>query len=671
MSRPILALCLALAAVCVFAAPASAEMKTCGDRVDGTFSTVSGTFTEVAKCEFTAPSSGTAIVLATSGLGFVDADYEALLSLNVDSPTAPSFGDPKSRYVNIYGDAGGNGTDKTTALQSTFAVTAGTHSAYLLASRQTGLGTVSLSDPSLEVIFVPDDEPGIEICSEQDGETYLNSTTTFTTAATCSFNAATPGFVWTLASGSAALSGGAYEANFRLGIDEATSGLATTDRYVNIYPDSGDGTDETVAAEILTTVPAGAHTLSFIGQRFGSNSGTGTVQVYDPGIIGLFIPADYEGVQLCSATGADTYDNNTTSFTTARECSLDLAEDSDVLIHAGASGAMAFPQGAAAEWEGQFALGVDATASVERALNIYYDGAEGDGTDRGIAASVLAEDVPAGVHDFSFLGRRNAGTGMVRAYAAALSVLAFRAEPPPPIPPAAPKLIASNPSSPSAELSPRILGTAAAGTTVRLYTDAGCTNLAASGPAAEFESTGIKVSVPAGSTTTFRATATDVATSTCSTSSLTYTVAAGAQPGGGLQGGSGGGGGGGSSTQAPGISGLRLSPASFLATNTVTPVAASASKARGTTIRFGLSAAATVRFMVLRDPRRREQPGRLGSPAHSFTRSLGAGEQAIPFSGRLGNRIFPPGRYRLYAVATDKDGKRSERVSVLFRILAP
>jgi hypothetical protein len=774
MRRLLPVLCAALLAVCVLAPSAGAEMLTCGDQLDGAHSQTSGTFTSVVDCEITAPTSGTAIVLGSSGLGFVDQDYEALLSLGFDEPTAPTFGDPKSRYVNIYGDAGGNGTDKTTTVQSTFPVTAGSHSFYLLALRQSGLGTMSLFDPSISVIFVPDDEPGVEVCSETDGETYLNSTTTFTELAKCTIAAPSAGSVLTLASGSAALSGGAYEANFRLGLDESTTGSAQTDRYINIYPDSGDGTDETVAVNWLTPVTAGTHTMSFIGQRFGSSSGTGTVQVYDPSLIALYIANDAPGAKVCSATGSDTYDNATSSFTTVRGCTLDLDEESDVLAIGGASAAMPFPQGAANEWEGQFSLGVAGGASIDRFVNVYYDGAGGDGTDRTLTASALFQGVPAGERSFQLLGRRNDGTGTVRLFSHSLSVVAFQDAAPPPPPdapkliatnpsspsaalgprilgsapagatvnvytdascttlaatgtaaqlespgltvtvaagstttfwatatdggtsscaggtlsytataplaPAAPKLIATTPSSPASDLSPHIVGTADAGSTVRIYTDASCTTLAATGTAAELESPGLQVTVAAGSTTTFWATATGVGTSSCAGGSLTYTANPTPLPGGGN---GGGGSGGGAPPQvqqppsqqpqstAPAISELRLAPASFVATNAKTPVGASASAAGGTTIRFNLSAPATVRFTMLRDPRRREQPGRRGSPAHKLVRSLGAGPQAVRFSGRLANRILPPASYRLYAVATDSAGTRSEPASAPFRILAP
>lgn len=86
-------------------------------------------------------------------------------------------------------------------------------------------------------------------------------------------------------------------------------------------------------------------------------------------------------------------------------------------------------------------------------------------------------------------------------------------------PPLAPQLTATNPASPSASATPLILGSAEAGSTVRLYTNEICLGSpAATGSAEALSSPGIAVSVPSSSTATFWATATDAAlnTSPCS-----------------------------------------------------------------------------------------------------------------------------------------------------------
>ncbi|MDQ3936374.1 MAG: M36 family metallopeptidase, partial [Actinomycetota bacterium] len=92
-------------------------------------------------------------------------------------------------------------------------------------------------------------------------------------------------------------------------------------------------------------------------------------------------------------------------------------------------------------------------------------------------------------------------------------------------PPAAPALTDVDPDSPANENLPRVKGTAPGAATVALYTTPDCEGSAAArGSADELASSGISVPVVDGSTTTFRATASDAEgrTSACSTSTLTY-----------------------------------------------------------------------------------------------------------------------------------------------------
>jgi hypothetical protein len=93
------------------------------------------------------------------------------------------------------------------------------------------------------------------------------------------------------------------------------------------------------------------------------------------------------------------------------------------------------------------------------------------------------------------------------------------------VPPAAPQLSSTDPASPGGlSGTPKILGTAEAGSTLRIYAGAGCAGPAVTtGSAAELGSPGIAVTVAQG-TATFSATATDAAgnTSPCS-APISYT----------------------------------------------------------------------------------------------------------------------------------------------------
>jgi hypothetical protein len=91
-------------------------------------------------------------------------------------------------------------------------------------------------------------------------------------------------------------------------------------------------------------------------------------------------------------------------------------------------------------------------------------------------------------------------------------------------PPPAPSVTGVSPASGSNDNQPKVIGTAAPGTTVDVYSTPGCTGAPlASGTQAGFASPGIAVTVADNSTTTFRATATDAhGTSDCSSTSAGY-----------------------------------------------------------------------------------------------------------------------------------------------------
>jgi hypothetical protein len=91
-------------------------------------------------------------------------------------------------------------------------------------------------------------------------------------------------------------------------------------------------------------------------------------------------------------------------------------------------------------------------------------------------------------------------------------------------PPAPPVLTGVTPVSGSNDNQPKVIGTAPVGTTVNIYATPTCTGTpVATGSQTAFASPGIPVAVADNSTTTFRATTTDVnGTSTCSTTSISY-----------------------------------------------------------------------------------------------------------------------------------------------------
>jgi hypothetical protein len=105
---------------------------------------------------------------------------------------------------------------------------------------------------------------------------------------------------------------------------------------------------------------------------------------------------------------------------------------------------------------------------------------------------------------------------------------------------------------------------------------------------------------------------------------------------------------------------LSLTVRGFALAPEATPVAA---KVRGTVINYTLSEDATVRFAI-----RRVRSRRRSRLVGTLTRAGIAGDNSLPFSGRIGRRPLPVGAYRLVARATDAEGNRSRSRRVSFYI---
>jgi hypothetical protein len=81
---------------------------------------------------------------------------------------------------------------------------------------------------------------------------------------------------------------GEYEGNFRIGID-STDGDPNIDRWVDVYNDTGDGSDTTLALSVLRNLEPGPHTIYLLGRR---QSGTAEVLAYDPTLSVIQVGSD-------------------------------------------------------------------------------------------------------------------------------------------------------------------------------------------------------------------------------------------------------------------------------------------------------------------------------------------------------------------------------------------
>jgi hypothetical protein len=108
---------------------------------------------------------------------------------------------------------------------------------------------------------------------------------------------------------------------------------------------------------------------------------------------------------------------------------------------------------------------------------------------------------------------------------------------------------------------------------------------------------------------------------------------------------------------APTLTGLKVNPSKFFAKG---PDVALAKK--GANITFAISKASTVSFLV----HKVKPKPKVGDK--TFTRTLTAGGQTIPFTGKFGGKKLKKGKYSLTATATDNGGLQSAAATTKFKI---
>ena len=126
----------------------------------------------------------------------------------------------------------------------------------------------------------------------------------------------------------------------------------------------------------------------------------------------------------------------------------------------------------------------------------------------------------------------------------------------------------------------------------------------------------------------------------------------------------------------PEIERLRLRPSQFRVKREPTrlgsplsrPAAGRRDAGRGSTIKLRLNTEALVHFVVHR--RRADSPRPRPPRRRGFDRNLAVGAGTVAFTGRLRGRSLKPGRYVLHARPVSETGRRLERVSAPFRIVA-
>lgn len=264
--------------------PDGSRVKTCHNAAFSWSTSVDTAYETILDCSLTAPEAGWAMVIGNSSAGGVSSHpYEAEFSIDIDE----TDGDPDvQRWFNYYDDAHDDGADGSVTIMALRPVSAGEHDFYFLGKRFDGVSTVQLLDPTLSVLYIPGDSVQAKTCGATD-HGWTTTSSALESAIDCDIDVPQSSWAFVAANGAMGADNGAYEAQFRLGVDN--TGLEWSDRYVNIDTDSGDGMDRPLTVSGLFPISGGQHTFHLLGSRW---IGAGAVQLYESSIIVLVPAAD-------------------------------------------------------------------------------------------------------------------------------------------------------------------------------------------------------------------------------------------------------------------------------------------------------------------------------------------------------------------------------------------
>lgn len=385
-----------------------ATYAACSAQPNTTYTTSSTTFEgAVVECTLQAPTAGFIVAIGSGSLSLVDQAYEVNAQLTVDD----AHGSQADRWVNVYPNAS-DGTDKSIALSQIVQVAAGPRRISFKARRYSG-GEVRIFDPTLTAIFVPA-SAAQTVCGSAAGTAFRTQSGTLESVASCQISVAEDSIAFVYGTASMGYSLAPSEARVRLGSDGTWD--AASDRFIDVYADDEDGTDESMATQFTFPVAAGTHTFDLYAARYG---GSGEVTMYDPVLTVVAVPA--ASAVICSEQSNVVYINATATPTPIRACSLSTTTPAHALVFGSASIGRADPP-AGGPYEGMFRLttGGESLSNTERWIDIDNDA--GDGTDRNLAVQWGTELDP-GTHAFGLQGLRLNGSGEIRAYNAAIHVL--------------------------------------------------------------------------------------------------------------------------------------------------------------------------------------------------------------------------------------------------------
>lgn len=250
--------------------PVAGPVLSCSEADASTWTTTSAEFSVIRECSLTVPQDGAVFISASGSIYPAGGPaYVAEFRVGINAAT----GDLNTqRYVRTYVDSG-DGSDRSVGISILKFLEAGRHTFYLVGARAQGTGTVTMLNPSISALYIPNSSGVADTCGASNDLDWENSTSTFTVIHTCELYVDSDSLVLVTANAWVGQSN-EYELQVRLGINDSAIGDSGTDRWVNIYDSSGVVSNETVSISRIVPLGRGTHTLYFLGRNY-SNNGAG------------------------------------------------------------------------------------------------------------------------------------------------------------------------------------------------------------------------------------------------------------------------------------------------------------------------------------------------------------------------------------------------------------
>ncbi len=247
-------------------------------------------------------------------------------------------------------------------------------------------------------------------CGESAGDSWTNSTDTFSTVRECSLTVPDDGLVFISTDASVANSGDGSRGEFDVSIDSTTSGVGAP-RWVDVRDDGNGGQRMVLARTATVPLATGSHTIRLLGRSLFPPD---TVHLEDSSLSAIFVP-DSSDLLVCYDNASE-WSTSSSTYGGILKCSLKVPENGWAFITADAT----------VRWQQldqdlELAFDFDDATSPEGATR--FIGAHTGTWSFSPAALSLLKPVKKGDRIFYLVGRRDQGAGQIDVYHPALNVI--------------------------------------------------------------------------------------------------------------------------------------------------------------------------------------------------------------------------------------------------------